>query len=49
MPRATVIDGRELHAVLLEIFTAEGVGTQVLPVAETKIRTALYRRQEATA
>ncbi len=49
VPRATVIDGRELHAVLLEIFTAEGVGTQVLPVAETRIRTALYRRQEASA
>ncbi len=49
VPRATVIDGRELHAVLLEIFTAEGVGTQVLPVAETKVRTALYRRQEASA
>ena len=31
MPRATVVDGREPHAVLLEIFTDEGVGTQVLP------------------
>ena len=31
VPRATVIDGREPHAVLLEIFTDEGVGTQVLP------------------
>lgn len=36
--RATVVDGRELHAVLLEIFTDEGVGTQVLPGVETKIR-----------
>ena len=41
VPRATVVDGRELHAVLLEIFTAEGVGTQVLPGVETKIRKAL--------
>ncbi len=42
VPRATVIDGREPHAVLLEIFTDEGVGTQVLPGVPTKIRTALY-------
>src|SRR5690606_2318576 len=40
--RATVIDGREPHAVLLEIFTDEGVGTQVLAGARTKIRSALY-------
>jgi acetylglutamate kinase len=43
VPRATVIDGREPHAVLLEIFTDEGVGTQVLPGVPTKLRTALYR------
>ena len=42
VPRATVVDGREAHAVLLEIFTDEGVGTQVLPGVPTKIRTALY-------
>jgi acetylglutamate kinase len=29
--------------VLLEIFTDEGVGTQVLPGVPTKIRSALYR------
>lgn len=40
--RATVIDGRTPHSVLLEIFTDEGVGTQVVPGAETKIRSALY-------
>jgi acetylglutamate kinase len=39
--RATVVDGREPHAVLLEIFTDDGVGTQVLPGAETRVRTAL--------
>ncbi len=43
VPRATVIDGREPHAVLLEIFTDEGVGTQVLPGVPTKVRSALYR------
>lgn len=41
--RATVVDGREEHAVLLEIFTDEGVGTQVLDGAQTKIRSALYK------
>ncbi|MBO9521196.1 MAG: acetylglutamate kinase [Nocardioidaceae bacterium] len=40
VPRATVVDGREPHAVLLEIFTDEGVGTQVLPGVATKIRKA---------
>lgn len=38
VPRATVVDGREPHAVLLEIFTDEGVGTQVLPGVATKLR-----------
>jgi acetylglutamate kinase len=40
VPRATVVDGREPHAVLLELFTDEGVGTQVLPGVSTKIRKA---------
>ncbi len=40
VPRATVVDGREPHAVLLEVFTDEGVGTQVLPDVETLIRKA---------
>lgn len=38
--RATVVDGREPHAVLLELFTDEGVGTQVLPGVTTKTRKA---------
>ena len=33
VPRATVIDGRVPHALLLEIFTDEGIGTLVLPDA----------------
>jgi len=40
VPRATVVDGREPHAVLLEIFTDEGIGTQVLPGVTTKVRPA---------
>jgi acetylglutamate kinase len=31
VPQAHVIDGRAAHAMLLEIFTSEGVGTMVLP------------------
>jgi acetylglutamate kinase len=46
VPRATVVDGREPHAVLLEIFTDDGVGTQVLPGAETKIRQARGTSEE---
>jgi acetylglutamate kinase len=38
VPKATVVDGREPHAVLLEIFTNEGVGTQVLPDVPLKLR-----------
>jgi len=40
VPRATVVDGRMEHAVLVEIFTDDGVGTQVLPGVETKVRKA---------
>ena len=46
--RATVVDGREPHAVLLELFTKEGVGTQVLPGVETKTRKA-RAAQEGTS
>ncbi|MDQ1741023.1 MAG: acetylglutamate kinase [Pseudonocardiales bacterium] len=31
VPSATVLDGRAPHALLLEIFTTEGIGTMVLP------------------
>ncbi|HEX6919675.1 MAG TPA: acetylglutamate kinase [Actinomycetes bacterium] len=31
VPKAHVIDGRVPHAVLVEVFTDEGVGTQVVP------------------
>jgi acetylglutamate kinase len=40
--RATVVDGRQPHAVILELFTDEGVGTQVLPGATRRVRSALY-------
>jgi len=47
VPRATVVDGREPHAVLLEIFTDEGVGTQVLPDVETKPRRARPTQEDS--
>ncbi len=31
VPRAHVIDGREAHSILVEVFTSDGVGTMVLP------------------
>jgi acetylglutamate kinase len=31
VPRASVLDGRVPHAVLLEVFTTDGVGTMVIP------------------
>lgn len=34
VPRAHVLDGRVPHAVLLELFTDEGVGTMVVPAAQ---------------
>jgi acetylglutamate kinase len=48
VPRATVVDGREPHAVLLEIFTAEGVGTQVLPGVATRLKTKETKEKETT-
>jgi acetylglutamate kinase len=32
--RAHVLDGRVPHALLLEIFTTDGIGTMVLPGKE---------------
>ena len=34
VPRAHVLDGRVPHALLLEIFTSEGIGTMVVPAKE---------------
>jgi acetylglutamate kinase len=48
VPRATVVDGREPHSVLLEIFTDDGIGTQVLPDAPLRIRRALHAPDEPT-
>jgi acetylglutamate kinase len=34
VPRAHVLNGRLPHALLLEMFTSEGIGTMVLPDKE---------------
>jgi len=36
VPRAHVLDGRLPHALLLEMFTSEGIGTMVVPAMETE-------------
>jgi acetylglutamate kinase len=36
VPRAHVLDGRVPHALLLEIFTSEGIGTMVVPAKESR-------------
>ncbi|MGP9034714.1 acetylglutamate kinase [Glutamicibacter mysorens] len=38
--QAHIVDGRQPHSMLLEIFTTAGVGTQVLPAANTASNTA---------
>ncbi len=30
VPKAAIIDGRQAHAILLEVFTSEGIGTEVV-------------------
>lgn len=34
VPKAAIIDGRVLHSILLEAFTAEGIGTEVVKAKE---------------
>ncbi|MFE5310387.1 acetylglutamate kinase [Isoptericola sp. NPDC056573] len=48
VPRATVIDGRQPHSVLLEVFTTRGNGTMVVP-APTATTTDPTASKEAGA
>ncbi|MGL4745403.1 MAG: acetylglutamate kinase, partial [Dermatophilaceae bacterium] len=34
VPQAHVVDGRQPHSILLEVFTSDGIGTMVLPDAD---------------
>jgi acetylglutamate kinase len=31
VPKAAIIDGRQQHSILLEVFTTQGIGTEVVP------------------
>ena len=35
VPQAHIVDGRAPHSMLLEVFTTDGVGTQVLPEVQS--------------
>jgi acetylglutamate kinase len=43
VPQAHILDGRVLHAVLIEIFTDEGVGTMVTPSMTARSGAAMAR------
>ena len=36
VPRAHVVDGRQPHSLLLEVFTSEGIGTMIMPDGEPR-------------
>jgi acetylglutamate kinase len=46
VPQAHIIDGRQKHSLLLEVFTSEGIGTMIVPDAVSdrvpKLRTDAY-------
>ncbi|HEY5247793.1 MAG TPA: acetylglutamate kinase [Dermatophilaceae bacterium] len=45
VPQAHIIDGRQLHSLLLEVFTSEGIGTMIVPDTEAD-RVARLRTEE---
>jgi acetylglutamate kinase len=45
VPQAHIIDGRQMHSLLLEVFTGEGIGTMIVPDAEAD-RVARLRADE---
>lgn len=47
VPRASIIDGRDPHSVLLEVFTNEGNGTMVRPDRKHKDIAAPIKEQKA--
>ena len=49
MKRATVVDGRMPHALLLEMFTTEGTGTMVVPAATEEEGDSTMTRTEELA
>ncbi|MFD6175975.1 MULTISPECIES: acetylglutamate kinase [unclassified Isoptericola] len=49
VPRATVIDGRQPHSVLLEVFTTRGNGTMVVPARTSVAPAGTTPDKEASA
>jgi acetylglutamate kinase len=47
--RATIIDGRVPHSLLLEIFTSEGLGTMIVPDDDVPVETPSVERVETPA
>jgi acetylglutamate kinase len=45
VPQAHIIDGRQMHSLLLEVFTSEGIGTMIVPDSEAE-RVAWLRADE---
>ena len=45
VPQAHIIDGRQMHSLLLEVFTSQGIGTMIVPDAE-KDRVARLRADD---
>jgi acetylglutamate kinase len=49
VPRAHVLDGRVTHALLVEVFTDEGIGTMVYSPRPTSLRSRGRRAPSRTA
>jgi len=48
VPQAHIIDGRQRHSLLLEVFTSEGIGTMIVPDSEAD-RVARRRADQGAA
>jgi len=48
VPQAHIIDGRQRHSLLLEVFTSEGIGTMIVPDSEED-RVARLRTEDQAA
>ena len=48
VPQAHIIDGRQPHSLLLEVFTSEGIGTMILPDARVRGRSVMPYPNTAT-
>lgn len=44
VPKAAIIDGRIAHSILLEVFTSEGIGTEVVASADPRDRERMLGR-----